>query len=281
MDNKYCDIIITKGKNIGLKCGQVNKKCRHRINTCNICKNSYTTDTSFSNHQKICKPTKTKPHIKLKDSCGILCGDVLKKQNNEDDLKKRVDELVEKKLQSMDDGEKTIIINNINSNNTTVNINLTTIGCADGLQRLIDKMGKDGAMRFLVEITASGNNQLMSLMEKLYLTGDPTNYPIANKDGNIFRFRDIDQRIIHDIGGKKIAKLSTTIHSNIYAGAANMEAFRFIENGDNDDCNNYYVMQENASNKHNTCTFIKDLAYRTFNPEHQFFTKGTPVVIDD
>lgn len=271
-----CDIIITKGKNTGLTCGSVNKRCRHRQITCIHCDNVYTTDTSLYNHQKICKSIdKIRPIIKCKNTTVI-------DDNNNEDLEQKLKSL-ELKLKDLEDNNSTHTVNNINTINNTVNISLTTIDNSDVLEKLMSKMGEEEALKFLLEITSSNRNQLMCLIEKLYLTGDPNNYPIANKDGKIFRFRDNDHRIIHDVGGNKIIKLSTNIHSNIYAGAANLEAHRLIENGDdNANYNNYRLMQECASNNsHDMKSFVKDLASKTFNMDHYFFAKGTQVVIDD
>lgn len=265
-----CQIILTQGKNKGLTCGQVNNRCRHHNNICDSCGKNLATDTSLINHRKICiSSKKIKPNIARKTALSDL-----------KELERRLENMLEEKIKSV---EKVTINNNNTINHTvnnTVNINLTTIDSAHALQNLVDRMGQKEALTFLLNITTSNRNQLTSIMEQLYLTGDPNNYPIANKDGNIFRFRDIDQRIIHDIGGKKIAKLSSNIHRNLYASAANLEAQRFIEDGDNYD--SYYTMQECASNnKHDTKSFVKDLATKTYNPDHQFFAKGTPVVIDD
>lgn len=265
-----CQIILSQGKNKGLMCGQVNNRCRHHNNVCDACGKNLATDTSLINHRKICTLSKKiRPNI-------------AKRTTNRDlkELEQRLENLLDEKIKSV---EKVTINNNNTINHTvnnTVNINLTTIGSTDALQNLVERMGQKEALTFLLNITTSSRNQLMSIMEQMYLTGDPNNYPIANKDGNIFRFRDIDQRIIHDIGGKKIAKLSSNIHRNLYASAANLEAQHFIEKGDNYD--KYYIMQECASNnKHDTKNFVKDLANKTYNPDHHFFAKGTPVVIDD
>lgn len=259
-----CHIIIRQGKNKGLTCGHVNKQCRHINNICNRCGKVLSTDTNRINHSKICNVIpKIKPRI-------------TRKFEKPETLEDKIESIIDKKLKGIDSVKNTININNHN----TVNINLTTIGAPGNMEKLVDSMGQKEALKFLLDITTSNKNQLTSLIEKLYLVGDPTDYPIANRDGKVFRFRDVDHRIIHDIGGKKIAKLSTNIHSDLYASAATIEAHRVIEDGSEYD--KYLVMQKCASSSnHDTKTFVKDLANRTFNPTHRFFTEGTMVIVDD
>lgn len=279
-----CQIIISQGKNKGLQCGQVNKQCRHNNNVCYKCGKTLITDTSLIQHRKICNlGLKIKPVITRKDKLPILEIDsnveVLERKVEALEQKlKTVDEL-EQKLKTVTDNKRPITIKN------TVNINIAAIDGTNALKTLMENLGQSEAMEFLLGLTTSKGNQLLPIIEKLYLTGDPLNYPIANKDGKSFRFLDTNHQLIHDVNGKKITDLSTKIHRNIYAGAANLEAQRVMDNDNNQSYNSYYTLQECASSNSNikcdTKTFVRDLAHKTYNPEHVFFVSGVSVILDD
>lgn len=49
-----CNIIISRGKNQGKKCYEVNKKCRHKITYCPNCNAEFSVETSYYRHMKNC-----------------------------------------------------------------------------------------------------------------------------------------------------------------------------------------------------------------------------------
>ena len=89
--------------------------------------------------------------------------------------------------------------------------------------------------------------QVMVLFEKAYLEGDPYNYPIANNNGTDLYYRDINNNIIHDEGGRQISKLSERLVKNTFLEAAEPILSRFVvqnegdHDGDDADYDKLYV----------------------------------------
>lgn len=56
IDGSGCSILIENGKNRGRTCGAVNKRCRHRMQTCALCKVQFTHESSYYRHIRTCAP---------------------------------------------------------------------------------------------------------------------------------------------------------------------------------------------------------------------------------
>lgn len=259
-----CEIIITQRKNKGKMCGEVNKQCRHNNNICDVCNRSYRSATSMYNHKRSCHNTdKIKPIIKRKD-------------DPDEELKQKVASLEDDvvKLKNMIDhqghkGQNVTINNNCDViNGNVININIT-VGGPESYMALIDKLGKHEAFNFIIESYPA------KIMEKLYYTQNPLECPIANKDGNIFRYRDTEHRIIHDDGGSRMAKLSENITTNLKLEATNNQILQIINNGSGSLPQPIKVREVQDEKKH-----IDELACVFFNPHHPFFAKGTQVIVD-
>ncbi len=121
---------------------------------------------------------------------------------------------LEDKIQAMDQTIKKLtdllssgaIHPTVINNNTVVNINNNlSISDMGAFKILSDRMGEEEATDFLCKLAS--NPRIITLFEKVYLDGEPSEHPIANVNGEDFIYRDETQNLIHDIGGAKILKL--------------------------------------------------------------------------
>ncbi len=268
----FCPIILTKGKNIGKMCGVACTQCHHVIRTCALCGKLFCRDSSYYSHAKHCKAIpvkKIKPTVvKKQEETDELCTKVQSLDRNITEMRNMLAQALLKPLQP------TTSVINI-TNNLYQNIVLSDVG---GFKTLCDKMGAHEATSFLCKLAAKP--QVMALFEKVYLDCDPANYPVANNNGKDFFYRDSDDNIIHDEGGHKIAQLGERLMKNTFIEAADPLLTRFIKqnegdhDGDDDDYDRLRELQNGAYKAKVDKAFIKELYPKTYNPNHEFFTKS-------
>ena len=275
MSNK-CQILITQGKNNGKLCSDVCKQCRHTNKVCQRCNVSFNRNTTYFNHAKTCnkislnvvdKTSHNASHNVVDKMCKVK-PNVLAKIHPED-LYNKI-HTIEQQLQQL---QKTnnITVNNYNSV-VYQHINISEVGA---FKILCDKMGINEATDFLCNMATKP--QIMALFEKLYLECDPSNYPITNNNGMDFIYRDEDDNIIHDTGGRKIAKLGERLMKNTFLEATDPLLQRFVKqnegdhDGDNTDYDKFCGLQHGACSTKDDKTFVKDLYPKTYNPNHTFF----------
>lgn len=275
-----CQILITRGKNNGQVCGQVCKQCRHVSLRCLKCNKYFTRDTTYLNHTKTCKAvplpiaastSRIKPVVLIKkDGVETVKETVIKEIYN--NIHKMVKSAIDENLNNMQ-APISITNNIINNSITYQHVSISEIGA---FKTLCDKMGINEATEFLCKLAAKP--QIMTLFEKLYLECDPANYPIANNNGKDFFYRDADDKIIHDEGGHKIAKLGERLMKNTFLEAADPLLTRFIRQnegdheGDDDDYDRFRELQNGAHASKADRSFVKELYPKTYNPKHVFFT---------
>ncbi len=257
-----CKIDITQGKNKGKTCGEANKVCRHRIMTCKVCDKTFNRDTVYYSHVKTCRPI-------IDQSSAVIRGleSVVAKI---DIIEKKIDRIAQEPSVS------NYITNNTNhivaSNTNNIQIIISDVGA---FKALCDKMGTTEATLFLCDLASKPKT--ITLFEKVYLEGDPSNYPIANNDGKDFYYRDKDNNIICDAGGQEIAQLGKRLMQNTFLEAANPLLTRFVRqnegdhDGDDEDYDKFRELQNAACRCKVDKTFPVDLYKRTYNPKHDFF----------
>ncbi len=246
-----CQILIKQGKNIGMKCCDVSRRCRHAVIICRNCGMELNRSTTYTNHLKICR---IRPKI-------------VKKVQPED-LYEKI-HIMEQQIQQLLKTPTVVNVNNVYQNN----INISDIGA---FKTLCDKMGINEATDFLCDLAAKP--QIMALFEKVYLECDPAQYPIANNNGKDFMYRDAENNIVHDEGGHKITELGERLIKNTFIEAADPLLTRFISqnegehDGDDTDYDRFRELQNGACRIKRDRSFVKDLYPKTYNPGHVFFS---------
>ena len=265
-----CPIIITRGKNKGKACGDVNKKCRHKNIECMKCGAKFTVETSFMRHQSQCtgiseertvrhtKPTTMKVKVKVKSP-------------HPDPPVEKIDSVVLlQKIQKLEQE-----LEHVKNKPTTVeqHHHWNIVLGMNFFDELVHKMGKNHAINYLTEIAQEGKP--VDVINKLYLEGTvPTKYPIACRDQDHFRYIDADHKVVDDKGGVGLSKLvSTGVHEALIL-AAN-EAIHEQVSSQNYDCFNIEPIQRYVADMRNSLPedrIIDELAHITNIPNHPFFT---------
>jgi hypothetical protein len=127
----------------------------------------------------------------------------------------------------------------------------------DFFDELVMKMGREHTINFLSGIATEGKP--VDVINKLYLEGNiPTDYPIACRDRDHFRYIDSDHRLVDDKGGHGISNIVTAGVKDALISAAN-------EDGGSFDVD---VLQKYVADRDRV---ISDLAHITSIPNHPFF----------
>jgi hypothetical protein len=266
-----CPIIITRGKNKGKACGDVNKKCRHKNIECSRCGAKFTVETSFMRHQSQCsgipedRPVKPPP-IKI----NTMKVKVKVKSPHPDPPIEKIDSIVLlQKIQKLEQE-----LEHVKNKPTTVEHHHWNIVLGmNFFDELVHKMGKNHAINYLTEIAQEGKP--VDVINKLYLEGTvPTKYPIACRDQDHFRYIDADHKVVDDKGGVGLSKLvSSGVHEALIL-AAN-EAIQEQVTSENYDCFNIEPIQKYVADMRTSLPedrIINELAHITNIPNHPFFT---------
>lgn len=129
---------------------------------------------------------------------------------------------------------------------------------------LVLKMGKDRTIKFLSGIAQEGKP--VDVINKLYLEGtSPTDYPIACRDTDHFRYIDSDHRLIDDKGGHEISKIVTS-------GVQDALVLAAKEVLDTEQIDYLHKYVEDMRRSLPKDRIIHDLAHMTRIPNHPFFT---------
>lgn len=251
-----CPILISRGKNKGKACYEVNKKCRHKNSQCPHCGIKFTVETSYTRHISICpdrvhvkiKPkTKTKPKPKLKD------------EPSNNTLLEKIEKL-ERELQEV-------------KSTPAVHHHWNIVLGMNFFDELVTKMGKDHAINFLAGIAHDGKP--VDVINKLYLEGnEPNTYPIACRDHDHFRYIDSEHRVIDDKGGHSISKIVTAGVQDALILAANIAIHEQVK-GMLSDQIDVGVLQKYVADMRRSLPrdrIIGELAHITNIPNHPFFT---------
>lgn len=252
-----CPIIITRGRNKGKICRDVNKTCRHQNIRCPNCGEDFSYKHTYTTHARVCNADKRrKTTIKKKqkldqepeehDSSILERLEKLEKQNRV--LKDKVQQVAEQPR-----------INNI-----------MVIG-TDLFQELTAKIGKDSAVEFLSSTATAGKP--IDVIEKLYLEGkDPNTYPIACRNDDHFRYLSHDdkgcRKLVDDRGGAIIGDLMMNQLRNAFLMAANELIIKHIDGVESDrdilrSVQNITTVDKNM--------IVYQLAEATNNESHPFF----------
>ena len=262
-----CRVVITRGKNKGNICGNINVKCKHVIDhmMCDSCEKVFDRTTSYYRHINTCdfKVVSRHPHntkIKVLVSVKAQKTENLQPMSN---VFNRLDKLEEQNNALREEVEE------LKLKPTTTNY-IAILG-DNFYTELTNKIGRKNAMKFLAE---SGTKDHLSVFQKLYLDDrDPDDYPIACRDKYHFRYMDDQKRVVDDRGGSTLGNaLSKQItdavehavhdfeiegHGNSVYGLEGVQLLRKrLELLDKD-------------------SVIKELAYITNNPDHPFFRDDT------
>lgn len=287
-----CKIIITRGKNKGKICGEINNKCKHVSEplVCSVCKTEFDRTTSYYRHVNSRHNGQAKPINKIKiaveESLAIQDHNQvqvpqLQITDTDTDAKDKVQvqvrvqvQVQESKLHRVFDRLAQLEKQNIELREEVEELKLkptTTNYIAilgnDFYQDLITKIGRPEAMRFLAE---KGTKSPLSVFEKLYLEDrSPDDYPIACRDKYHFRYLDDQKRMVDDRGGSNIG----TVVSKQLTDAVNHAVHDFEIEGHG---NSVYGLENVQRLRQRLAeldqdSVIKELAYITNNPNHPFF----------
>jgi hypothetical protein len=262
-----CEVLLVQGPNKGKRCKEVCKTCRHKTKICQWCNEKFNRDTAYYGHIKVCakaciehKTPKIKPVVKPRSEG---------KESYIEVIAKITEEIVELRK----------IIQQPSITNVTYQQPVTyqqiLISDAGAYKILCEKMGSGEATNFLCEL--AGKPKTMTLFEKVYLDCDKADYPIANSNGKDFYYRDSDNNIIRDEGGHQISKLGDRLIKNTFIEAADPLLTRFMKHnvgdleGDDGDYDKFRELQNAACAVKTDKTFVNDLSFKTYNPNHTFF----------
>ena len=225
---------------------------------CEHCHAQFSDRSNKNRHQRtFCKnrPKKIKIVVNVK-----------KKENSiYQQLRKELDD-VSKEINEIKNSKELITQPIIN-----VNINNYMVITDDIYGKLVDKMGKDSAIRFLA--TNASRGDCVSILRKLYLEGIPRKlYPIACKDNN-FRYLNDRREIVEDIGGKKI--VSNLQNAMLYASTQLIK--EHIDSTNTDQLYELYDMGKIQEYIHSMChakvvqKICNDISNEIQNPDHPYF----------
>uniref|UniRef100_A0A6C0J4K1 Uncharacterized protein n=1 Tax=viral metagenome TaxID=1070528 RepID=A0A6C0J4K1_9ZZZZ len=271
-----CRVVLSRGKNQGQICYNVNKKCRHKVRYCPYCGTEFTMETSYYRHIKHCEGTEikkahrkvlinTKPIVSNKydvNKYDVNKYDVNKYDLNKYDVNKLIDRisLLEQKLEQL------------KTRPTTTVHNWNIVLGSNFYKELVQKMGQESAIDYLMEIASEKKH--IDLISKLYLEGnDPSDYPVACRDQDHFRYITAEHKIVDDKGGHNISKYVSTGVMDALILAANDTITEQLNNNIDDPHEKLSVIQNHIL-KLNGMTkeyIINKLAELTNNPNHPFF----------
>lgn len=252
-----CDIIITRGKNKGVKCKYANKVCRHQKLQCNFCGAKFAYKHTYSAHE--CSKIESHPTSPTRNKINVDIS-IKSKQDNDDDNEMK---MLKKRLELLEQHNK-----NLESRITEAEqrpSNIVVIG-NDFFTELVEKVGKDNAVQYL---TTAAVGKPLEVIDKLYLEGkEPDDYPIACRNHDHFRYRNADSKIIDDHGGKVIGNIMTHRLQNAIIMAIN----EIITHGpDEEKLDKIMAAQHYVTNGMNKEEIIHELSLLTNNEKHPFF----------
>jgi hypothetical protein len=279
-----CRVIITRGKNKGQACGDVNKKCRHKNIECPHCGIRFTVETSYMRHRANCgsvdmdiktspSPSPSPPRIKLKvkiaefEPAPTIAAPTIAAPTIA--APTIADPVAHKLLRKIERLEREL---EVVKNKPAVHHHWNIVLGMNFFEELVGKMGRADAINFLTDIATEGKP--VDVITKLYLEGNsPTSYPIACQDHDHFRYIDAEHRLIDDKGGHGISQIvSSGVHEALIL-AAN-EAIQDHVQTENYENFNIAPIQKYVADMRRSLPqdrIISELAHMTSIPNHPFF----------
>lgn len=280
-----CPIIITRGKNKGKACGDVNKKCRHKNNQCPYCGIRFTVETSYTRHISTCTgegqmpiPPKQSVAVKVRSfHTGPKLVSLDSDMSREPQIRLIRDrnpsrsppptqyvsnQVLLRKIEKLERELEEVKQTPVQHHHWNIVLGMNFF------DELVHKMGKDHAIDFLSSIAQEGKP--VDVINKLYLEGtSPSEYPIACCDRNHFRYIDSEHRIVDDRGGHGISKIVTSGVHDALVSAAN-ESLNV--HGTREQFNNLQRYITDMKRSLPKDRIISELAHITSIPNHPFFT---------
>lgn len=260
-----CQIIITRGKNKGMACCEVNRKCRHKNIECPHCGVHFTVETSYSRHMTTCKggdKQRVEPIRRMRarnESDTRNAKSPARSSVTPTELMQKIEKL-EKELEQ------------VKNKPTTVNHWSIVIG-GNFYDELVSKMGQDDTVHFLTSI--ADTKTPLDVISKLYLEGNaPDDYPIACRNHDHFRYINSDHRIVDDKGGHNISKIVRSGVHDALIHAANA-AIREQVSTESYDKFDLCKLQDFIADMRNHVSgdrIISELSRVTSIPNHPFFS---------
>lgn len=241
-----CTMEITRGKNKGKLCKDINRICRHHKIVCTVCGEVFSYKHTHAAHIRICAGRK-KIHPQRRQTDELQQGI----QERLDELEKR-NKILESKVLNVEKQPR-----NIN--------NIVVIG-TDFYQELVEKIGKDQAIDFL---TVSAP---MDVISKLYLDGkDPMNYPIACKDSDHFRYLDDNSSVVDDHGGRVISDIVIKRIQNAFLMVTNELINESVEQDKDYHASGMVLQMQDKISNYSKEDIVYQLAEATNIEGHPFF----------
>lgn len=245
-----CQIIITRGKNKGKVCSEINRVCRHQAIQCPNCGEEFSYKHTFTTHARSCIPIKRKKTNIVKKASIIDRINMLEERNQH----------LEHKVSQVENQPRSVH-------------NIMVIG-NDFFKELTNKIGKDSAVDFLSSAAQTGKP--IDVIEKLYLEGkDPMHYPIACRDDDHFRYLSNDgeggRKIVDDQGGAIIGDLMMNRLRNAFLMAANELISKHVVDGSTLDTNEDVLRSVQNIATVDKRIIVYQLAEATSNADHPFF----------
>lgn len=269
-----CQVVISRGKNMGRRCGEVNRKCRHKISYCPYCGAEFTMETSYYRHIKVCdnavkdngsrKKVTIKPKPKRKAPANKQQVEPPPEMHT---LLDRI-KLLEQELEQ------------VKTRPTTVTHNWNIVLGSNFYEELVQQMGQQSAIDYLMEIASE--SKPIDVISKLYLEGnDPSDYPVACRGQDHFRYITSEHKIVDDKGGHNISKIvSNGVMDALVLAAQDAITEQMADEGEDNEGNvpqdKLLAMQDHMLQMQRMVSkrdIVSKLAELTNNPNHPFFNE--------
>lgn len=256
-----CQIIIKKGQNMGRKCCEVNRWCKHFKKVCTNCGKEFMYKHSYNSHQ--CKRSKVSVAVKKKSRSSMPVSPVHRDTTDKEGVAAlhNMVKMLQREVKELREQPK-------------IHIDNVTVITDDIFSKMSSEMGCENAVKFLMEAMAS-DTECLDVVNKVYLSGpDPDQYPIACKDRDHFRFLGPGSSVIDDRGGKLIVSKLTESVQNAMIKASTELIDKYNDPDELMDKVNLVRLQETLTRiptADNQARFKRELAVKVTNPKHPFF----------
>lgn len=280
-----CLISITRGRNKGKLCREVNRTCRHKSIQCPNCGEDFSYKHTYTTHSRACMPD-TELHKTTRTQTREAPNKHCRRPSSDQKVIRRKTYIIKKKSPPRSEMDSEILarIHTLEQQNRDLkdkvqkveeqprNINNIMVIGNDFFQELTAKIGKERAVEFLSSTATTGKP--IDVIDKLYLEGkDPMDYPIACRNEDHFRYLSRDdkggRKLVDDHGGNIIGVLMINRLQNAFLMAANELISKHVDGSIESNADVLRCVQNITTVDKNIIVY--QLAEVTNNSNHPFF----------
>lgn len=288
---KPCTIIIKQGANAGKKCHEVNKRCRHKPQTCKVCGYHTVYGHMFKRHKctapkkQISFKHKTQQSLSDSDSSSPIPKTKRKRKSKYPDMDMIQEAIKRNESESIRELRNTIEIltreiaerpQQIITNNINITNNISIIA-PNFYEALVQKLGQKTAVDMLAQ--SAKFNKPMKILNELYFNDvDPHNYPIASHNGR-YRYLNEEGEIVEDSHDGLTTMISGKIQNAMAIASSELIKEQVAENTVHRLYDVYDIGEMQSTIANFPIQSLKaEIDRTTENPLHPFFDKGVSVI---